>query len=708
MTKSRSEINEYQRVKLTVISGPDVGLMRRFVARQRLGVGRGARNGLVLSDGYVSNTHGELGFEQGRLVYRDLRSRHGSLVRVGDESIQLKGVTVAQQIFLKDGSEIQVGRTLMRVEFEKVNARDSADMVAGLSGLAGDENSGAIDHVSEDTREVKAVQLVDTSPSVSTEMAADFVGEQRVEAPRLGAKHARQISGAPRETMITTAIRGVKSISQNLTRDDASLGILFRLAGELNSQNQIEDILRLIVDAVFEAFEAANFFAITLADEPEDIVSTEPFLTRVRGKLPERVDSEQGPLLSKSIVQQVIDSRESVLFVRDSLGDNISQSILDAQITACLCAPLQGQHSLLGIMQVDTRGMGGLFSKKDLDLFTVFASNVAFALERAKLSENIVEIFESFVAASVNAIEARDPTTAGHSQRVADYTIAFAETINNVEAGPLADIFMDRRELKELRYAALLHDFGKIAVPESVLGKEKRLSPDHLMLLEQRFETIKTLHYQHLIRSHFGPKVDALSAARFREVEARYASDCEKMDRDLAFLMQVAEAPFLDDAQVERVKQIGARYYIGIDGTRRPLLTSFEIENLCIRRGTLNPEQWESMRSHARRSEQYLEQIPWGKELANVPCIAGAHHEKLDGSGYPYGLVGADILPQVRMLTIADIFDALTAADRPYRRAATADGALRVLRKEAEDDKLDKDMVEVFAKHVVPTFDLSG
>src|SRR5690554_807933 len=375
---------------------------------------------------------------------------------------------------------------------------------------------------------------------------------------------------------------------------------------------------------------------------------------------------------------------------------------------ACLCAPLQGQHSLLGIMQVDTRGMGGLFSKNDLDLFSVFASNVAFALERAKLSENIVEIFESFVAASVNAIEARDPTTAGHSQRVADYMIAFAETINNVEAGPLADIFMDRRELKELRYAALLHDFGKIAVPESVLGKEKRLSPDHLVLLEQRFETIKTLHYQHLIRSHFGQKVDGLSAARFREVEARYAGDCEKMDRDLAFLMQVAEAPFLEDAQIERVKQIGARYYIGVDGTRRPLLTPYEIENLCIRRGTLNPEQWESMRSHARRSEQYLEQIPWGKELKKVPCIAGAHHEKLDGSGYPHGLVGPDILPQVRMLTIADIFDALTAADRPYRRAATADGALRVLRMEAEDDKLDKDMVEVFAKHVVPTFDLSG
>ncbi|AWV88233.1 HD-GYP domain-containing protein (c-di-GMP phosphodiesterase class II) [Bradymonas sediminis] len=709
MTNTRSEINEYQRVKLTVISGPDVGLMRRFVARQCLGVGRGARNDLILSDGYVSNTHGELCFEDGGLVYRDLRSRHGTLVRVGEESVQLKDASAAQHIFVNDGAEIQVGRTLMRVEFEKIHVRDSGDMLGGGGPPISRPNRGAdIDDYVDDTSEVKIKEWAETSPSVSTEMAKNFGGGARVGGPRLGSSNARPVARGPRETMITTAMPGVQTIPQNLARNDDSLAILFRLAGELNSQTQLDDILRLIVDAIFDAFDAANFFAITLADEPEDIAAAEPFLTRVRGKLPGKKDKEQGPLLSKSILRQVVESRESVLFVRDSLGDNISQSILDAQITACLCAPLQGQHSLLGIMQVDTRGMGGLFSKADLDLFSVFASNVAFALERAQLSDNIVEIFESFVAASVNAIEARDPTTAGHSQRVADYTVEFAETVNEVQAGVLAEVHMDRRELKELRYAALLHDFGKIAVPESVLGKEKRLAPDHLVLLAQRFETVKTLHYQRLIRGHFGKQQDALSAAHFQELEARYARDCAKIDQDLAFIMRVAEAPFLEDAQIERIKQIGARHYIGVDGKRCPLLTPFEVENLCIRRGTLNPEQWESMRSHARRSEQYLEQIPWGKELKKVPCIAGAHHEKLDGSGYPNGLVGPDILPQVRMLTIADIFDALTAADRPYRKAATADGAVRVLRMEAEDNKLDKDLVEVFALRVVPKLNLSG
>lgn len=702
MTKTRTKINAYQRVKLTVLSGPDIGLKRQFVAQQRFGVGRGAGNGLVLSDGFVSKTHGEFCFEQGELVYRDITSRHGSLVRVGGGSFQLKDAEEPKHIGLKDGAEIQVGRTLVRVDFEQVNERDSGDLLAGMGAEASSESNADIEALSDDTSEVRVDELVDTSPSVSTKLPDDVVSGLRSRSQTPGAQSGRQVPGVARQTMITTAMRGVKSIPKDLARHDDSLAILFRLAGELNSQTHLNAILELIVEAVFEAFGAANFFAITLADEPEDIVSAEPLLTRVRGKLPENKGDSQTPLLSKSILRQVIDTRESVLFVRDSLGDNISQSILDAQITACLCAPLQGQHSLLGIMQVDTRGMGGLFSKQDLDLFSIFASNVAFAMERAQLSNNIVEIFESFVAASVNAIEARDPTTAGHSQRVADYTVEFAETVNRVEAGPLADIFMDHRELKELRYAALLHDFGKISVPESVLGKEKRLASQHLALLKQRFETVKTLHYQRLIRGHFGNESSPMSPPKFRELEERYAVQCEKMDDDLEFLMQVAEAPFLEDAQIERVKRIGARHYTGVDGKARALLTGFEIENLCIRRGTLNPEQWEIMQAHARRSEQYLEQIPWGKELKKVPCIAGAHHEKLDGSGYPYGLGGAEIMPQVRMLTISDIFDALTAADRPYRKAATAAGAVEVLRLEAREKKLDEELVEIFARRVVP------
>jgi HD-GYP domain-containing protein (c-di-GMP phosphodiesterase class II) len=680
MTKIRSKINKFQRVRLTVLSGPDIGLSRNFPARQPMSVGRGARNGLILTDGFVSNEHGELCLQDGALIYRDLNSRHGSTVLVDDVSMQLKDATSAQQVHLDDGAEIQVGRTLIRVDIEKPGADgpESGEIFTATSTAA----AFAAEDSADDTREVHIDEVVDTSPHIFAQN--------------------RKTPGRTRETMITSSLRRVESIPRDFADKDDSLAILFRLAGELNSQTQLDDILELIVDAVFQAFPAANFFAITLADDPREIVSASPFLTRVRGKLPGRVDETEAPVLSKSILGKVVETRQSVLFVRDSLGDNISQSILDAQITACLCAPLVGQHSLLGIMQVDTRGMGGLFSKQDLNLFSVFASNVAFAMERAKLSENIVEMFESFVEASVNAIEARDPTTAGHSERVADYTVELAGVVNEIAAGRLADIFLDRSELKELRYAALLHDFGKIAVRESVLSKEKRLPQEHLDLVAQRFETVKALDYQRLIRGHFGAASESMNPALFRELETRHAANCRELDAALEFLLEAAAAPFLEDSQIERVRRIGARQFVGPDGERRPLLSPTEIENLTIRRGTLNAKEWDDMKAHARRSQEYLERIPWGKDLQKVPCIAGAHHEKLDGSGYPHGLGAAEILPQVRMLTIADIFDALTAADRPYRKAASPTRAVEILRLEAGDNKLDADLVEIFAERVVP------
>ncbi|QDG49959.1 GAF domain-containing protein [Persicimonas caeni] len=657
MTDTHVTTGERQVVKMTVLSGPDAGMSRSFTHRERVGVGRGSRNEFMLSDGFVSNEHGELCFEGGQLIYRDLKSRHGSLVLVDDVSLHLQDHDSARKVRLADGAEIQVGCTLIRVE-----------LGAGEEELRTEKVE--IDEVSGPTEEILHQQ-------------------------------AAGVSG-PRETMITTAMSGVRSLPRDIASSDDRLAILFRLAGELNSQTKLDEILDLIVDAVFQAFPAANFFAITLADDPEDVSQTSPFVSRVRGELPGSEDESEEPILSTSILRQVIETRESVLFVKDSLGNNVSQSILDAQITAALCAPLIGQRSLLGVMQVDTRGLGSLFSKQDLNLFSVFASNVAFALERAKLSENIVEMFESFVAASVNAIEARDPTTAGHSERVADYTLELAQAVNGIEVGSLKDIYLQRSELKELRYAALLHDFGKIAVRESVLRKGKRLPELHLDLIGQRFETIKALEYQRMIRGHFGNSREPMPPTKFHQLEARYQSFCDELDGTLNWLYEVAAAPFLEDEKIERVEKLGERFFLSPCGQRHPYLTAEEIENLTIKKGTLNEQEWEDMRSHAQRSQDYLERIPWGDELKQVPCIAGAHHEKLDGSGYPQGLDADEIIPQVRMLTIADIFDAVTAADRPYRKAATPERGVAILRAEAEAKKLDGELVEVFADRVLP------
>ena len=683
---------------LTVISGPDTGLVRTFHQR-RVTVGRSTTNDFVLTDGFVSNRHGELFLEAEELVYRDLRSRHGSLVVVDSVSLHLHDKARDTQVNIKDGAEMQLGATLLRLSVEAGPQPTAEGPLQANPSIASVVRAVAAFGVPEITASVPAEVL----PHVRAEEGGpgdDQPGEP-VEEPGWNPRSSM------RETLITTALRPVNKLTQNFETSDQRLAVLFRLAGQLNGLNGLDEIMELIVEATFEAFPAANFFAVTLLREDDDeraVADLAPHLTRTRGQLAAGIGDDGEPLLSKSILRRVIDTRESVLFVKDSLGTELTKSIIDAQITACMCAPLVGQRSLLGVMQVDTRGQGSLFSRKDLELFNVLASNVAFALERASLSENIVKMFESFVHASVSAIEARDPTTAGHSERVAHYTTSLAQAADQAHTGSLREIAFTSDQITELHYAALLHDFGKIAVREDVLNKGTRVHGHTLELIAQRFETIKALTYQRMILDRLRQAVDGAlpTAEEIDRLERGYLDFACGLDRILDFIDGVARKPYLPDDDLARVRAIGKKCYLGLDGKPQPYLLPDELENLCIRRGTLNDDEWENMRGHAARSQEFLELIPWSAELKNIPCIAGAHHEKLDGSGYPLGLHAEKISPQVRMLTVADIFDALTAADRPYRKAAPIERAIFILREEASDHKLDVELVEIFAERVVP------
>ena len=630
-------------VKLTVISGPDAGMSLSF-AQPEISIGRAPDNDFVLSDGFVSGSHGEIiarGDEE--VVYRDLDSRHGSLIAIDNKTRRLhrdgdRSDTIA------DGCEVQVGCTLIKIEVDELPSDSSFAVESDVE--TGEESEG-------------------------------------------------------NDKVITQALEPVQSISQRFEADDERLAILFRLAGELNGLTELDEILHLVVDATFDAFPNANFFAITLVSEPEEVADESPFFTRVRGDLPDYESEGEEPIMSSSILEHVVESKESVLFLKDSIGAEVSESILEAEITSCLCAPLVGQRSLLGVMEVDTRGRGGVFSRRDLDLFSVLASNVAFAIERAELSSNIVEMFESFVAASVDAIEARDPTTAGHSERVTKYTIQFAEVVNEIEEGPASEMHLDTDKLKELRYAALLHDFGKIAVEESVLQKGKRLEEENLELLEQRFETIKAKAFEKWVRSAV-EEGGRLTEEELAELDAKFEAFCEDVDQKRDKIREIAEAPGLSDEQMDWVESCGEESFEDVEGNAYRYLTPFEVESLSIPFGTLNDEEWEKIKSHPAHSERFLERIPWSEELEKIPTIAGAHHEKLDGSGYPKGLDSEELIPQVRMLTIADIFDALTASDRPYRDAYSVEKAVAILQDEADSGKLDPALVEIFADKVLP------
>lgn len=632
-------------LQVTVVSGPDAGQVQSF-RQARITLGRDQRNDFVLTDGFVSNRHGEFVYRHGKLSYRDMRSRHGSLVMVDNVSTHLQDQE-NRTVEVTTGAELQIGCSVVKLVLPE-----------------------------HDAQRALARDTVPNDDLAVTVASSD-------------SKH--------REQLITAAHEPVSALTRRLDGNDRRLQVLFELAGKLNAIATLDELLERIVEATFEAFPAANFFAITLIDDPDNPELEQPYMSRVRG---DYHATDEKPILSRSILERVLNEEQAVLWVKDSLGLEVSQSILDAKITACLAAPLVGQRSIIGLMLVDTRGRGSLFSKQDLELFSVFASNAAFALERARLSDNIVQMFESFVQASVTAIEARDPTTAGHSNRVASYTLEIAHVVNGLTDGRLGDINFSPSELTELRYAALLHDFGKIAVREDVLAKPSRLPGAAMGLVEQRFQTVKALAWRELLEQAIAEQVppDQL----MQVVEQRFAARQREIDELVQWLHQVSGASFVSDDVLVRLEDVSRRTYRDLDGEERPYLTAVEVENLTIRRGTLNEEEWENMRSHAARSEDYLNRIPWSDDLRNIPCIAGAHHEKLDGTGYPLGLVGDAIIPQVRMLTIADIFDALTAADRPYRKAATIDRAVEILHLEAGDNKLDRQIVELFEGEVIP------
>ncbi len=498
-----------------------------------------------------------------------------------------------------------------------------------------------------------------------------------------------------------------------LVPNENKLDVLFRLSNQLNRLHHLDDILELIVDSTFEAFPSAQFFALyrtdrdsQRAEENGEKHTLSKYLSRVRDIERSNVNEV---ILSESLLEKVADKREAILFTRDSHA-NPTVSMIEGEIWSSLCAPLIGQRSLLGVMLVDTRHEGALFTPQDLNLFSVLASNAAFAIERTQLTEEIVNMFEGFVEASVSAIEARDPTTAGHSERVATFALSLAETVNDVHVGSSKGIYFTKDELVELRYAALLHDIGKVGVREDVLNKASRISDDRMNLIRQRFDSLKVDYHLSLTNKLLRELADQRRSPTDQEMQNIIvdASDfSEELEETVLWLDKIRRMEKLTPDDLKRVKKIASRR-IPLSGDRLiPLLEHDETTNLSIVRGTLNDEEWQDMRSHASLSESYLERIPWSSELKRVPCIAGAHHEKLDGSGYPHGLKASDLFPQIRILTIADIFDALTAWDRPYRKAIPYSKAISILSEEAAAGKLDRDLVGIFALKVIPSLERS-
>jgi response regulator RpfG family c-di-GMP phosphodiesterase len=327
------------------------------------------------------------------------------------------------------------------------------------------------------------------------------------------------------------------------------------------------------------------------------------------------------------------------------------------------------------------------------------ASQAAVALENSQLYEAIQRLFEGFVRAAVIAIEARDPTTSGHSFRVANLTVALAEVADRSESGPFADLRFTRNEMKEIRYASLLHDFGKVGVREEVLVKAKKLYPAQLDLINQRFQFVKRSMQAEILQS----RLDYVLEKGREEYLQKLPAFDQKMGEQLAELdgyfetiLKANEPTVLAEGNFERLIDIAAHRFQNFAGDEHPLLNEDEVRLLSIRKGSLDDAERQQIESHVVHTFKFLQQIPWTKEIKSIPAIARGHHEKLNGKGYPFKLSAVEIPVQTRMMTISDIFDALCAVDRPYKRAVTLERALEILGFAVKDGEVDPTLFELF------------
>ena len=351
---------------------------------------------------------------------------------------------------------------------------------------------------------------------------------------------------------------------------------------------------------------------------------------------------------------------------------------------------------VLQLLNATDLSSGGVvpFSPQDESLIQSLASQAAVAINNVRLIQETEALFESFVKVMATAIDERSPYTGGHIRRVAEMTMIVAEAVSACQNGPLKERSFSDDEMNELRVAGWMHDIGKITTPEWVVDKPTKLTTiyDRIDLLRTRFALIsKSIEIEFL--------ENKLAGENGPESERKLAERLAAVDADLAFLMR-ANLPgeFMEEEDLERLQHIAEKSYV-FAGEERNYLTVDEFENLSIRKGSLTDEERKKINDHAAMTIKMLEQIPFTRKLRQVPVIAGSHHEKLDGSGYPLGLRGDNIDLQSRILALVDIFESLSADDRPYRaRPMPREMVLRILREEVGRGYLDSDVFELFMK----------
>jgi len=361
-----------------------------------------------------------------------------------------------------------------------------------------------------------------------------------------------------------------------------------------------------------------------------------------------------------------------------------------------LTVPMRNhEHETIGVLQLinaaDPRsGEIVAFSASDQRLAESLASQAAIVLSNRQLINQLEQLFESFINLINSAIDEKSPYTGGHCQRVPQLTMMLAEAVNDTHEGPLAKFHMTDKDRYELKIAGLLHDCGKVTTPVHVVDKATKLETmyDRITLIDTRFEVLK--------------RDLEIQALRGELDERKLRVRLRELDDDRRFLHACnMGSERMKDEDIARVKRIAAYRWRDVAGHEANFLSDEEVKNLTIRAGTLTEEERKIINHHIVATIKMLEALPWPKHLANVPEYAGGHHERMDGGGYPRGLKREQMSVQARCMGIADIFEALTARDRPYKKGKTLSESLEILGRMKLNHHVDPDLFDIFVRKKV-------
>jgi HD-GYP domain-containing protein (c-di-GMP phosphodiesterase class II) len=481
-----------------------------------------------------------------------------------------------------------------------------------------------------------------------------------------------------------------------LRRRNAKLQALLDIGKALSAERNVDKLLAQILEAAKLVVEADRCTLFILDDEKQELWSKIAHGTTGELRLP--LDRGVAGLCARTAsVVNIANPYDDLRFNGDV--DRVT-GYRTRNILAVPMIDVEGRCT--GVLQALNRGSGDAFTREDEEFLLALGASAAAAVENALLHRDIERLFDGFVKASVYAIEARDPTTSGHSERVARLTIASAEALMQRPTPTWRDVRFTTAELRELRYAALLHDFGKVGVREDVLIKANKLHPHELVILRERFHHARSrVEVSFLVEENEALKAQGLHGDACEVcagIQARKGAALKELDELWTFIEQCNRPTVLEQGGFERLQDIARRAVDDGRGGTLALLTDEERMDLSIPRGSLNAAERVEIESHVTHTYHFLRQIPWTRDLRRVPEIAFKHHEKLSGDGYPRKLAPVDIPVQARLMTIADIYDALTAKDRPYKKALPHEKALDILHADAKKGALDAELLTVFVE----------